>query len=224
MAHSTTESPSPAVSPVTTPSSAVPPQQPRAAPQPTAAAAMPPAPMAYAPYPYAQAPYAPVMMVPFSKTWHWTKIGLMSASLVFSIIALGLSIALAVGGDYETAVSLSITWVGPLVVVAALWDIAEFITLCACGRRHGTPVSQGIHPGAHVGVDLLLWLFAILCTLASGVSVRSAESEMQYCEAEEEERSRYYYYYDYCDSYDTLRGGFYIPAMRAVTAFLALLT
>jgi len=36
------------------------------------------------------------------------------------------------------------------LVAAAIWNIAEFITLCV-NRR-------GIHPGAHIGLDLVLSL------------------------------------------------------------------
>ncbi|TDZ39263.1 hypothetical protein C8035_v006275 [Colletotrichum spinosum] len=39
-----------------------------------------------------------------------------------------------------------------VAVVALIWDIAELVTICARGGR------RGIHPGAQVGVHLVLWL------------------------------------------------------------------
>ncbi len=36
-------------------------------------------------------------------------------------------------------------------LLAGIWQTAEFITLCA--RRN-----RGIHPGAHVGLHLVIWL------------------------------------------------------------------
>jgi uncharacterized membrane protein len=190
---------------------------------PTGAAAA--APAGYAPYPYAQ-PTA--IVVPFSKTWHWAKVGLTSASLVFSIIALCLSIALASNIESLYVVSLTIVWVAPVTIVAILWDVAEFITLCACGKRHGATTALGIHPGAHVGVDLLLWLSAAIATVVSAMAVVYINSEIRYCEEEmaEDRSSRYTYYsYDYCDHrYGTLSNGFFRPALAAVAAFLGLLT
>jgi len=49
-------------------------------------------------------------------------------------------------------------------IVIIIWDFAEFITLCA---RKG----RGIHPGAHVGVELILW---IVCIVISGLSFIAA--------------------------------------------------
>lgn len=40
--------------------------------------------------------------------------------------------------------------------IGLVWQIAEFITLCAHPDR-------GIHPGAHVGMQLILWLGAAIC-------------------------------------------------------------
>jgi hypothetical protein len=51
-----------------------------------------------------------------------------------------------------------------------IWDIAEFITLCV---RDGRSFRRGIPPGAHVGVELIIWLmfavmFSIACVFDSG--------------------------------------------------------
>ncbi|KAF1812879.1 hypothetical protein P152DRAFT_329197 [Eremomyces bilateralis CBS 781.70] len=44
-------------------------------------------------------------------------------------------------------------WVSPesytFAILSIIWNVAEFITQCVNGR--------GIHPGAHVGLDLIIW-------------------------------------------------------------------
>jgi len=47
---------------------------------------------------------------------------------------------------------------GPPVFVALAWSLAEGICILARGGR------RGIHPGACVGVDLILWLGLTACT------------------------------------------------------------
>ena len=43
----------------------------------------------------------------------------------------------------------------PVYLSAGIWDTAELITVCV--RRRA---KRGIHPGAHVGVELCIWLIA----------------------------------------------------------------
>ncbi|KAF2817290.1 uncharacterized protein BDZ99DRAFT_12933 [Mytilinidion resinicola] len=45
---------------------------------------------------------------------------------------------------------------------AVAWEIADLITYCVNKR--------GIHPGAHVGVELVLWLAMIICTVFWGIN------------------------------------------------------
>ncbi len=49
-------------------------------------------------------------------------------------------------------------------LLAVLWDIDEIFTFCA---RHG----RGIHPGAHVAIELILWL---ACCGMGGIIVRAS--------------------------------------------------
>ncbi|KAK9778268.1 hypothetical protein SCAR479_05238 [Seiridium cardinale] len=180
-------------------------------------------------YPYAQPTFAAQpRVIPFDKTWHWIKIALTSASLVFCVILLGISIAISIGPGYDSW-NITIYWVGPLVGVVGIWDIAEFITICACGKRNGAEQRRGIHPGAHVGLDLCIWLAGILCVFISAVSYVSARSQLMDCQDEQNsdsDLSSSYRYYNYCDDdeYEMLSTGIYIPAIRAVMAFLSLLT
>lgn len=87
-----------------------------------------------------------------SKAWHNTKIAIGSLILVSDIIIFGLG-----GGSASTIVGIyDMLIMYPLAGVSLIWQIAEFITLCAHPDR-------GIHPGAHVGMHLILWLGAAGC-------------------------------------------------------------
>lgn len=82
--------------------------------------------------------------------------------------------------------------------MALIWDVAEFITLCARGGK------LGIHPGAHVGLHLVLWL-----GFGCGVGWLGAIAA-----------------YDYCDSYCRRYRSQWETAQssrNAVLAFMALL-
>ncbi|KAL2756390.1 hypothetical protein ACRALDRAFT_1081731 [Sodiomyces alcalophilus JCM 7366] len=87
-------------------------------------------------------------MVPFDKNWHVTKIVFRSFDLVFSIVVLGLAIYVILDMDDGLTMALC----SPPAIAAIIWEVAEFITLCARGGR------VGIHPGAHVALHLLIWL------------------------------------------------------------------
>lgn len=69
--------------------------------------------------------------------------------------------------------------------MSLLWQIAEFITLCV-RRKY-----MGIHPGAHVGVHLILWLACVVLIGIGGTVVYYDISDYDY-------RDNYYYssYYD----------------------------
>ncbi|ETS80929.1 hypothetical protein PFICI_08458 [Pestalotiopsis fici W106-1] len=197
--------------------------------QPTAPPNAQSGPMLYQPYPYAQPPFSQQpRIIPFNKTHYWAKIGLTAASLVFCVILLGLSVAISIGPGYDSW-NITIYWIGPLIGIAGCWDIAELITLFGCGKRHGGQFRRGIHPGAHVGVNLILWLLGIICIFLSVLSYVTARSQLASCqEAKDSDSSTSYYgyYYYYCDDdeYSMLSSGLYIPALRAIEAFVALLT
>ncbi|KAM7194180.1 hypothetical protein V8F20_008100, partial [Naviculisporaceae sp. PSN 640] len=73
---------------------------------------------------------------------------------------------------------------GPPVFAALAWDIAEGICILARGGH------RGIHPGACVGVDLILWLGLIACTVILGLIGVGTNGFL------------YYYSSSYYDSYD----------------------
>ncbi|KAK8086091.1 hypothetical protein PG994_001065 [Apiospora phragmitis] len=189
-------------------------------------------------------------VVPFDKTWYWAKIALTVASIVFAVILLGLSLGLALNphsGLYDYGYEFIIV---PLVIACVIWDLAELITVCLPRRRRPAAQQQqqqqqqqtqtqgqqpqqdahhrqGIHPGAHVGVDLVLWLAGIV-TLLFSIAGYFETGYLPY-ECDDYANSSYYhtssYYDEQCgeDYLNTLKN-FYIPAKRAVLAFICLLT
>ncbi|ETS72982.1 hypothetical protein PFICI_15374 [Pestalotiopsis fici W106-1] len=151
------------------------------------------------PQPYPQQYLAPPpVMIPSSKGWHITKIVFYSLSIIFCVIVLGISIALAV--DPSIYQSYQIIWVAPQAGIALCWDVAELITVCV--RRS----QYGIHPGAHVALHLLLWLGLVVAAGLTGWIVAYASECGYYCQR----------YYDYYSSQ-------YLSIMQAELAFLVLL-
>ncbi|KAK6858381.1 hypothetical protein PG995_006080 [Apiospora arundinis] len=137
---------------------------------------------------------------PVSRPWHNAKIALLSVSVVFCIILIGISIALAVD---PKVLSLQVVWIAPEAAVAIIWSVAELITICARGGQ------RGIHPGAHVALHLLFWLAFLI---GAGLTAYLVAVNVGY--------DSYYdsYYYT---RYFNLR--FYIRSLQAELAFLILL-
>ncbi|CAK7222530.1 hypothetical protein SEUCBS140593_004930 [Sporothrix eucalyptigena] len=93
-----------------------------------------------------------------SRGWYVGKIALEWLSVMTGILVIGLNAAMlvmqeahAVGSGYVDA-SLGF----PAGILAVLWSVSEFVTLCV--RRN-----RGIHPGAHVGMHLIIWGLAAVC-------------------------------------------------------------
>lgn len=175
-------------------------QQP-VAPQQPQPAHQPQQPQQYQPYrPYqpgapAQQPHALV-----SWPWHNAKIALHAISIVFCLVLIGISVALAVN---PRVFSIQVVWVAPEAAAAIFWSVAELITVCVRkGRR-------GIHPGAHVALHLLFWLaFAVAAGLTAYVVALYVEEQSYY--------SSYRY-----NRYSSL--SFYLRSLQAELAFLILL-
>jgi len=103
--------------------------------------------------PGAAYPVAPVthVKVVSGRGWYNAKIVLGSLSLTTAVIILALGGALA-----NNFPSSDYAWYDLILgycpaILAFGWQTAEFITLCV--RRN-----RGIHPGAHVGLHLVIWL------------------------------------------------------------------
>ncbi|KAM0286402.1 hypothetical protein ACHAQH_000828 [Verticillium albo-atrum] len=102
---------------------------------------------------YAPAPNQP-RVVPFTRSWHIAKIVLRSIELICAIVVLALTIALISTAPYAASPPLILSL--PPACMSLIWVTAEFITLCARGGK------LGIHPGAHVGVTLITWMYWVL--------------------------------------------------------------
>ncbi|KAK2616683.1 hypothetical protein QQS21_000295 [Conoideocrella luteorostrata] len=81
--------------------------------------------------------------------------------LIISIIGIGFSFSLLARSssslyseDYD--IYLPALSAGPVFILAFLWSLAELIVRCARKWK------AGIHPGAHVGVCLCLWIGAVI--------------------------------------------------------------
>lgn len=165
---------------------------------------------AYAPYPHHQqlmpiggvpmtGPPGTRMLPPTTKIWVWTKLTFTGLCLLFAIITLSLSAALgtAINDAYGILFTL------PVSDVAAAWCIAELITFFVRSRGKDK-IQRGIHPGAHVGVHLILWLASLIMIFVTISLVVVTNSAAVSC-AEERLREEDDDYYDdvrYSSSYN----------------------
>lgn len=111
----------------------------------------------YQPYPGQQQTIAPPP-IETSKRAEFTRLGFFATALLLGIIGLGLSLSSLGGSDISVAIAAL-----PASALATIWSLAEVITRAV--RKFKT----GIHPGAHVGVCLIIWMIAsvsggMLCT------------------------------------------------------------
>ncbi|KKO98135.1 hypothetical protein THAR02_09764 [Trichoderma harzianum] len=109
----------------------------------------------YQPYPGQQ----PVLPLPEeTKKAAFTRVGFHAAGVLLGAIGLGLSLASLQNGNISGAIAAA-----PSAGIAMLWSLAEVIT------RAVRKFKKGIHPGAHVGMCLILWMLSsilggMLCT------------------------------------------------------------
>ena len=191
------------------------------------------------PYPYGSLPYtghtarAMPLVVPYDKTWMQVKLTLTAFSVLFCIILLTLACIIAATSlDPITLSSVTGYWAIPFTLIVLFWNFAEFLTVCACGTRGvpegaastGVRVRRGIHPGAHVGVDLIIWLIGIICILAATVVLTEADDQRQDCQRRTAGNRDYSYYSCNKAILQFLNSSNYIPMLRAITAFVCLIT
>ncbi|KAJ8123054.1 hypothetical protein ONZ43_g906 [Nemania bipapillata] len=179
----------------------------------------------YVPYngqPNPQLAYAtPVRPLPKqSSAYIATRLGLTALCSVLAIIIIALTSILLSQGTSVASVSL---YAYAIVVASIIWNTAELITYCVRLRKQA---QRGIHPGAHVGLNLIFWLagiFAILLTVAIYQSVSYA---VQRCAGGDDDDDYSYYYGYYCDEYKPY--SYYkwniLPVLRALLAIFALWT
>lgn len=101
------------------------------------------------------------------------KLALQTTSLASCAIVVGLSAATTFGaGSGQGYLTI------PIAVGTALWTVAELVALCV--RRKTSP-GRGIHPGAHVGVQLVIFLAMILALFYSCTLWRSVQRSIVPC-------------------------------------------
>jgi hypothetical protein len=109
-----------------------------------------------------QMPPRPIHVSP---TGIWaTKLTLRAISMVFCIVIIGIGASVhsdlnavdyffdSFTDDHNYFYPGPLLFLGPSATVAFVWSLAEAICICVRGGH------RGIHPGACVGVDLILWL------------------------------------------------------------------
>ncbi|KAK8118014.1 uncharacterized protein PG998_006295 [Apiospora kogelbergensis] len=173
---------------------------------------------------------------PFSPRWHTIKRVLTLLSMTWSIVILVLSCLFAVRGGLADGVGL---WSLPITIAALLWNSAELATYAI--RRATTGLRRGMHPGAHVGGHLLLWLTCALAVYL-GASVYSdvldarrdcnavaaefaaAADGVSDAELEGLLRGHCNNNYHYAANLSLYREGFYVPGLQTLLAMFVLAT
>ncbi|XXG98273.1 cytosolic Fe-S cluster assembly factor nbp35 [Hypoxylon texense] len=107
------------------------------------------------------------------RSWQLAKIALQLLSLVSCAIVL----ALSASWTWEDGSGIGILTI-PISIATAAWTVAELITVFA--RRRSAP-GRGIHPGAHVGVQLIIFLLMILALFYSSMLWRSVRRSIGPC-------------------------------------------
>ncbi|KAK8063574.1 hypothetical protein PG996_008226 [Apiospora saccharicola] len=169
---------------------------------PTQQPVAPQQPQQYQPYQSYPTTGAPAQQTPppISRPWHNAKIALHAISIVFCLILIGVSVALAVTPRF---LSFQVVWIAPEAAAAIFWSVAELITICV---RKG---HRGIHPGAHVGLHLIFWLAFLLGAGLTAYTVAVYVDEASYYSS---------YRYSRYSSLST-----YLRSLEAELAFLLLL-
>ncbi|KAI0888609.1 uncharacterized protein GGS22DRAFT_61054 [Annulohypoxylon maeteangense] len=172
----------------------------------------------YGPYQYPPQPYytQPVRLLPrYSKSWTFTKLILTLSLIIVAIIIIALAcVFLNIDGEAQWIAVYAL----PIAIASILWNGAELITFFV--RSHKDE-KRGIHPGAHVGLHLCLWIASVFAVLLSVTEVIIVQSNLRECQ---ESRSRRYSYYSYCREYSKIdMNGSYLPMLRAVAAFFCLM-
>ncbi|KAI1753414.1 hypothetical protein F4782DRAFT_529724 [Xylaria castorea] len=96
------------------------------------------------------------------KKWNIIKVVLRGLCLLLSIIDIAELIAIETGRNglgYWPSVAY------PVLAGFILWDVIEFIVILV----RGSP-SKGLHPGAHVGIELILFLGSVFTVAAQALN------------------------------------------------------
>ncbi|KAI0110287.1 hypothetical protein F4814DRAFT_426427 [Daldinia grandis] len=150
-----------------------------------------------------------------TRAWSTNKIILVALSTASCAVVLGMSIALAVDPDIQSYI---VVWTAPQAGAALVWSGIDLATTYAGRIDH-----RLIHPGAHVAVQLLLWMgFCV------GIGLTAYILSWALAFASSDDRDAYPKYYEYYhgdnnNDYYEYYSKSYIRSMEALVAFLALL-
>ncbi|KAK3400318.1 hypothetical protein B0T20DRAFT_452414 [Sordaria brevicollis] len=91
--------------------------------------------------------------IAYTTRWHIVKLVLQTISVVCSACILGIGLALGAysrrwGAPWEIDILFSV--LATAAGMTILWTMSEFLVICASKHR------RGIHPGAHVGLHLII--------------------------------------------------------------------
>ncbi|KAI0101576.1 hypothetical protein GGR51DRAFT_332818 [Nemania sp. FL0031] len=101
------------------------------------------------------------------RKWNVVKVVLRSICLALSIIDVAELIAIQTASnalDYWPSVAY------PVLAGFILWDVIEFVVIVVRGST-----AKGVHPGAHVGVELILWLGSVFTITIQGIKANWGE-------------------------------------------------
>ncbi|KAL7912564.1 hypothetical protein GGI35DRAFT_255471 [Trichoderma velutinum] len=125
----------------------------------------------YQPYPgQGQQPLSPPPLE--TKKAAFTRVGFHGVGILLGAIGLGLSLGSLQNGNVSSAIAGA-----PSAGIALIWSLAEVIT------RAVRKFKKGIHPGAHVGMCLILWLLSAIMggSLSAYVAVNAYQDDDGNC-------------------------------------------
>ncbi|KAI0431871.1 hypothetical protein F5Y09DRAFT_177027 [Xylaria sp. FL1042] len=92
------------------------------------------------------------------RKWDITKAVMRTICIILSVVDIGELIAI---DAYNNSLDYYPAAAYPVLATLLLWDIVEFVVIIVRGST-----GKGVHPGAHVGVELILWLGSIFTIAA----------------------------------------------------------
>ncbi|KAI1262169.1 hypothetical protein F5Y18DRAFT_430407 [Xylariaceae sp. FL1019] len=106
----------------------------------------------------------PLPILVSQRKWDIGKLTLRSFSMLLCVVELAELIALVVSGN-SVATGYHASRGFPALALILFWDVLELVVIIV--RRD---ISNGIHPGAHVGVELVFWIGSIATTVLIGAT------------------------------------------------------
>ncbi|KAH7031149.1 uncharacterized protein B0I36DRAFT_362888 [Microdochium trichocladiopsis] len=163
---------------------------------------------------------------PQSRPWAYAKLVLHTCAFVAAAAVFGLTcsyLAYSVARSAIHVINL------PVSIAAMAWTLGNVITFTVCnkGIRVGRNFQEGVHPGANVGLHLVLWMAWVLALVITAFTGESIQNAYDRCvNASKEDDTFYGYNSDYSyycrGSYQGKEDrmiGSDIPRLRAMLIF-----